>query len=42
MEWLGGLFFLVIGLAGCYYPFMVERNRPFEKSDIMYCDGDNT
>ena len=42
MEILGVLFFLVVGIAGCAYPFTEERNSRFNKSDMMYCDGDNT
>lgn len=42
MEIVGLLFFLVIGIAGCAYPFMEERNVRFNKSDMMYSDGDNT
>lgn len=42
MELVGLLFFLVIGIAGCAYPFMKEEEARFNKSDMMYCDGDNT
>jgi len=49
-EMLGGIFFLLIGLCGCLYPFLfrVPPNenfsapKKFAKSDNMYCDGDNT
>jgi len=26
MELIGGLFFLVIGVAGCLYPFIVQKD----------------
>ena len=44
MELRGALFFLVIGVAGCLYPFLEQqdRNYIFRKSDKLYCDGDNT
>jgi len=42
MELFGVLFFLVFGIAGCAYPFIEERNVRFNKSEKMYCDGDNT
>lgn len=46
LEWLGIGWFLVVGICGCIYPFLVERDKkhhkPFHKSQDMFTDGDNT
>ena len=44
MELVAGILFLLVGIAGCLYPLMEQRDRNyiFKKSDKLYCDGDNT
>ena len=42
MEILGFIWFLLIGICGCVYPFITDKHEPFHKSDKLYCDGDNT
>jgi len=44
LEGLGMAWFLAVGICGCLYPFLIDRDKhkPFHKSQNMYCDGDNT
>lgn len=43
-ELLGLFYFLLIGVAGCLYPFLIQENNhtKFHKTDDLYTDGDNT
>ncbi len=44
LEGLGIAWFMLVGICGCLYPFLIEKEKhqPFRKSDDMFCDGDNT
>jgi len=42
-ELLTALYFLLVGICGCLYPFLFRDSpKKFDKSNNMYCDGDNT
>lgn len=46
-EGLGIAWFMLVGICGCLYPFMIEKDKKakhktFHKSQDMFCDGDNT
>lgn len=45
-EGLGIAWFILVGICGCLYPFMIEKDKKqhktFHKTDKMYTDGDNT
>lgn len=44
LQGLGMAWFLAVGICGCLYPFLIQKDKhvPFHKSQDMYCDGDNT
>ena len=50
MEILIMIWFLIVGIVGSAYPLLdtivsnldTKEKVKFNKSDLMYCDGDNT
>jgi hypothetical protein len=44
MTLLGAAWFLLVGICGIAYPFMVEHDekKGFDKNNVKYRDGDNT
>lgn len=46
LQGLGIAWFLAVGICGCLYPFLVEKDKKqhktFHKSQNMFTDGDNT
>jgi len=43
MEVLIMVWFLIVGIVGSVYPLLDTKEKvKFNKSDLMYCDGDNT